>query len=99
MVSPMVNLSVNGEPVPVDNFVQEFIGKVVTAMLVVLKGTEAMRNINLAIKEDAVAINVNNTPLPANPFVSSFIKNTVLGMVSSLKGVGEIKGLEISITD
>ena len=98
MVSRL-SLWVNGEPIPVDDFVQEFLRNVITGMLSVLKGTEVMQTIKLAIKEDTVDINVNNTPVPANPFVRSFIRNTVLGMVSSLKGVGKIEELEISIMD
>ncbi len=99
MVSPRVGLRVNDEPVPIDSFVQEFIGNVVIAMLGVLKGAETMSGIKLAVKGEVVDISVNGSPVPVNPFVSKFVGSTILAMVSSLKGVGEIEELEIGITD
>jgi len=99
VATPKVSLSVNDMPVPVEDFVQDFIRNVVIGMLTVLKGAEKMQSIELAIKGDIVVINVNNASVRANPFVNRFIKNTVLGMVSSLKGVSQIDRLEISITE
>jgi len=99
MAPRKVKLSVNDVPIPIEGFTQEFIERVITGMLTVLKGTGETKVVHLSIKGDFVNINLNNAPVPVNPFVNKFIKNTVIGMVSSLKGVGQIDRLEVSITE
>ena len=99
MVPRKVSLCVNDATIPIEGFIQEFIERVLTGMLTVLKGTGEIKDVHLSIKGDIVDINLNNALVPVNPFVSKFIKNTVMGMVSSLKGVGQIDRLEISITE
>ena len=98
MKSPKVSLSVNYITIPVEDFVQEFIERVVTGMLAVLKDSGELKDVHLSIDNDTVDISIDNNVIPVNPFVSMFIKNTVVGMVSSLKGVGQIDRLEINIT-
>jgi len=99
MAPRKVNLYVNDVLIPIEGFTKEFIGRVVTGMLTMLKGTGEIKDAHLSIKGDIVNININNTLVSVNPFVNKFIKNTIIGMVSSLKGVGQIDRLEISITE
>ena len=99
MASQKVSLSVNYVPIPIEDFVQEFINKVVTGMLSVLKGVDEIRSVGLSFDGGEVVINVNDNVVPSNGFVNEFIRNTVTGMVTSLKGVDQVDKLEISITD
>ena len=99
MASRKVSLSVNYVPIPIEDFVQEFINKVITGMLSVLKGVDEIRSVDLSFDGDEVVINVNDNVVPSNDFVNEFVRNTVTGMVTSLKGVGQVDKLEISITD
>ena len=99
MAPRKVDLYVNSKPVPIEDFVQEFIERVVIGMLKVLKGTGEIKVVHLSINGDIVGLKLNNALVPANPFINKFIKNTVIGMASSLKGVGQIDRLEINITE
>ena len=98
MASQNVELYVNYMPVNIEEFIQQFIGNVVTASLDSLKDTGEAETIKLSIKGDTVDITVNNDEIQLNAFVNDFVRNTVIGMVSSLKGVDQIDSLEISIT-
>ena len=97
MASGEVNLSVNGVPVEVNDFVRGFIDNVVVGMVAALEGVGEIQNVALSFKGDAVQISVNNAPVAVNPFVTKIIGNTVKGMISPLKGVSEIDGLNIAI--
>ena len=92
-----VSLSVNGAPIELDYFVQDFIDHTTGGMVAVLGGTGEIESLELSIEGDRVAINLNNAVVPINPFVTKIIRNTVSGMVSSLKGVSEINKLNISV--
>ena len=98
MASRKVSLSINDVPMPIEDFVQEFINKVIIGMLSVLKGVNEIRSVDLFFDRDEVIINVNDTVVPSNDFVDEFVRNTVTGMVTSLKGVNQVDKLEISIT-
>ena len=99
MTSRKVSLSVNDVPIPIEDFIQEFVEHVITGMLTVLKETGEMHDIHISIDGDIIELTVNNNAVPVNPFVNTFITNTIVGMVSSLKGVGQIDRLEIGITE
>jgi len=99
MAPRKVSLSINDVPVPIVDFVQEFINKVVIGMLSVLKGVDEIRSVDLSFDRDEVVINVNDNVVPSNDFVNEFVRNTVTGMITSLKGVDQVDKLEISITD
>ena len=99
MTSSKVTLSVNGSPVDIVEFVQEFIQQVVSGMLSTLKGIGDIHSAHLACDGDEVVISVNGAIVPSNQFVNRFIGNTVNGMVGSLKGVEQIDRLEIDIAD
>lgn len=94
-----VSLAVNDFDVPIVEFIQEFIGRVVVGMLSALKGVNEIYNVVLSINGDEVHIEVNNTTVPSNDFVNIFVKNTVIGMVTSLKDVERVDKLEITIAD
>ncbi len=97
MVKQKVSISVNYMPIPIEDFIQQFIEAVVTGMLSTLKETGETGDVQLSIDGDNVDIIMDNNTIPVNPFVSQFIKNTVVGMLSSLKGVGQLDRVEISI--
>ena len=99
MASQKVSLSISDVPIPIEDFVQEFINKVIIGMLSVLKGVDEIRSVDLSFDGSEVVINVNDNVVPSNGFVNEFIRNTVTGMVTSLKGVDQVDKLEISITD
>jgi hypothetical protein len=99
MSSQKVCLAVNDLNVPIVEFVQEFISKVVTGMLSTLKGVDEIQCVDLSIDGDEVEIKVNNATVPSNDFVNEFVRNTVIGMVTSLKGLGQVDKMKIIITD
>jgi len=98
MTSMNVELAVNFTPVNIEEFVQQFIGNVVTALVDTLKDTGEAGNIKLSIKGDEVDLSADDNAIQMKSFVDDFIRNTVIGMVSSLKGVDQIDSLEINIT-
>ena len=97
MATGEISLSVNDAAVELNEFVQVFIGHVVSGMLSALRGTGDISIVQVSIEEDRIDINLNNTEVPINPFVSDIIRNTIIGMVSSLKGVREAKRISINI--
>jgi hypothetical protein len=98
MASKQINLYVNNAPIEMDFFVQGYVDRVISGILLSLKGTCRVRNLDLSVERDVVNINLNGSEVPVNDFVNKIIKNTVLGMVTSLKGVGEVKKLKIEIS-
>jgi len=99
MTSSKVTISVNGNPVDIVEFVQEFIRQVVSGMLTTLKGVGDIHSAHLACNGEEVVISVNGAVVPSNEFVNQFIRNTANGMVGSLKGVEQIERLEIDIAE
>ncbi len=94
-----VRLAINDSPLPIADFVQIFIGEVVTGMLSTLKGVGEIQSVELSIDGEGVKIDINNATVPSNEFVDKFVRNTVIGMVTSLKGVEQVEKLEIRITN
>ncbi len=92
-----VELSVNYTPINIEEFVQQFVGNVVVALVDSLKDTDEADNIKLSIEGDDVVLINDDNEIDMKAFVCDFIRNTVCGMVSSLKGVGQIDNLEINI--
>ena len=93
-----VSLLVNDVPIALDYFVQAFIEHTVSGMIEALEGTGQIKNLNLSIDGNKVAIDLNGASVAINAFVTKIVKATTIGMVSSLKGVREIKKLRINIT-
>lgn len=92
-----VSLSVKGQPITLDYFVQGFIDHTIGGMLTSLEGVGTIQRVELSIEGDNVTVNLNGAHLPTNPFVSRIIRNTVRGMVSSLKGVSEAGSVEVVV--
>lgn len=97
MTAGQVSLSVNDAPIVLDNFVQGYIDHVVGGILASLKGTGAIKKVDLTIKGDQVSIVLNNAAVPLNPFATRIIHTTMVGMISSLHGVHTIKRMQVSI--
>ena len=98
MTERNVTLSVNDEPVLINEFVQKLISNVISGMLTDLKGTDNRQKINIAIDGDDICITTGGNSLQTNPFVGDFIRKIVISMTSSLKKVEKIDRLEINIT-
>ena len=92
-----VSLSVGGQPIALDYFVQGFIDHTVRGMLSSLEGVGAIQRVELSIEGDDVTVNLNGAHLPTKPFVNRIIGNMVRGMVSPLKGVGETNNVKIVV--
>jgi hypothetical protein len=97
MASSQVTLSVNDEPIALNDFVREYIDHVVSGILASLRGTGEIQGIDLTIEGDQVSVVVNNADLPINPFATRIIRGTMKGMVSSLKGVSKIEKMQVII--
>jgi hypothetical protein len=98
VTSKKVELLVNHLPIIINDFAQQFIERVITGILSVLKGYREELNIKLSIDGEFVDITIGNDTIQLNPFVNNFIKNTVIGMISSLKNIEQIDRLEINIS-
>jgi hypothetical protein len=83
-----VSLTVNGNPIKLDIFVEEYVYHVTAGILNSLKGTGAIKNLELDVDSDGqVTINLNGVAVPLSFFPVQIIRNTLAGMVSKLKGV------------
>jgi hypothetical protein len=94
-----ISLSVNDTPIKLDEFVTGYIDQVTGGMMASLKGTTAIKALELNINEDGtVTINLNGADIPLNFFATEIIKSTLTGMVTPLKGVeGAINKLGLKI--
>lgn len=98
-MSREVSLTVNDNPIELDRFVEGFVYHIAAGILDSLKGTSAIRNLELSIDADGqVNITLNGTEVPLTYFPVQIIRDTLAGMVSNLKGVtGEMHTLELKI--
>jgi hypothetical protein len=98
-VTRKISLSVNNTPIKLDNFVAGYFDHITGGIIASLKGTAAIKNLELNIDNDGiVTVNLNGADIPLNFFSSKIIKSTVTGMVTPLKGVeGAIDNLELKI--
>ena len=90
-----LSLIVNDTLIDTDYFVEGFIYHTVSGMIEALEGTDEIKDLNLAIEGDNVAINLNGAVVPLNAFASKIIRSTIIGTVSTLKGVNDIKKLSL----
>jgi hypothetical protein len=97
MTAGQVSLFVNDKPIVLDDFVQGYIGHVVSGVLASLKGTGEMKSVDLAITGDQVSIVLNDTAVSLNSFATRIIRNTLVGMISTLHGVQAIERTQLSI--
>jgi hypothetical protein len=93
-----LSLTVNEEPIQTDYFVAGFIDHTVSGMVESLEGTGKVKDLELTLDGEEVAIILNGKTVPINAFVKLIFKSTLTGMVSPLKGVkGKVKNLKIVI--
>jgi hypothetical protein len=97
MTAGQISLSVNDTTIVLDAFVQGYIDHVVGGILSSLKGTGAIKRVDLTIEADQVSIVLNNAAVPLNPFATRIIHNTLVGMISTLHGVHTIKRMQLTI--
>jgi hypothetical protein len=83
-----VSLTVNGNPIELNPFVEGYVYHIAAGILNSLKGTSAIKKLDLDIDSDGLVTAVlNGSAVPVNIFVMEIIRNTLAGMVSNLKGV------------
>jgi hypothetical protein len=93
-----LNLNVDDTPIKTDYFVEGFIDHTVSGMIEALEGTGQIKDLEMSIEGNSVAIKLNGSDVPINAFVIKIIKSTMNGMVSVLKGVsGNIRTLKLTI--
>jgi hypothetical protein len=98
-VTRNITLSVNDTSIKLDYFTSGYVDHVTGGIIDSLKGTAAIKSLELEIDDDGiVAINLNGADIPLNFFATEIIKSTITGMVTPLKGVeGAIKKLKLKI--
>ncbi len=93
-----VNLTVNNNPIEFNPFVESYVYHIANGIVASLKGTGAIKKLELDIENGDVKINLNGKDIPTNVFVADIVTNTLAGMVSNLKGVeGKMKTLKLRI--
>jgi len=91
------NLWVNGLPVDLNPFVEEFLARTVIGAVSSLKGAEDIQSLELYLERGEVRIIVDGNELSLTPFPSDIIASTVTGLVSSLKGIDKVKSLRVDV--
>jgi len=91
------DLWVNGAPMDMNPFVEEFISRTVTGAVRCLKGGEDVTDLRLRVDEGTVTLVVNGTELEITPFPNDVIANTFTALVSTLKGVDKVNSLRIDV--
>lgn len=85
-----VSLTVNGNPIELNPFVEGYAYYIAAGIINSLKDTGEIKNLELDVDSDGqVSIVLNGDVVPCNVFVMDIIHNTLAGMVSNLKGVGK----------
>ena len=99
-MSRKISLTVNGNPIELDNFVEGYVYHGTVGILNSLKDTGTIKTLELNVDGDGhVDINLNGSEVPLSYFPVQIIRSTLAGMVASLKGVtGEMRTLELKIT-
>jgi hypothetical protein len=91
-------LNVNGQPVDLTGFPEEFLAKTLAGAVSSLKKTEEVRELDLTMSFGKVKLTLNGNAIPLGPFPNLVITNTLVGMVGTLKGVeGKVTKLEIKM--
>src|SRR4030042_3088361 len=94
-----VSLTGNNSPIELDFFVEGYVYHVAAGILASLKGTGAIKNLELDVDSDGqVNISLNGSEVPLSFFPVQIIGNTLAGIVSNLKGVSkEMSTLDLKI--
>ena len=96
-MADQVSLKVNGQPIDMIPFVEDYVAQVADGIVQSLRGAAPTDKLELQLTESDVSVTQNGGELEVNEFVSSIIRSTVLGMVSPLKGVSDPKEVSIQI--
>ena len=90
-------LQVNGKPVAMNGFVEEFLSRTMAGAVASLKGGDRIQNFVIHGEEGNIEISLNGTEIPLTPFPNDLISSTLTGIISSLKDVGDIKSFDIRV--
>ena len=90
-------LKVNGTPVEINPFVEEFLARTTVGAVSSLKEVEDIKSLQVNQKKGNVEIIANGKDIPLTPFPNDMISNTLVGLVSTLKGVDGIDSMDISV--
>ncbi|OGO00472.1 MAG: hypothetical protein A2Y58_00150 [Chloroflexi bacterium RBG_13_51_52] len=95
-----VSLTVNDNLIELDYFVEGYVYHVAAGILASLKGTGAVKNLELDVDNDGqIKITLNGSDVPLSYFPVQIMRSTLAGMVSNLKGVDkEMSTLELRIS-
>ena len=97
-MTKQVTLLVNGNPIPLDYFVEAFIDHVTGAIIEALEDTAPIKNLALTIEGEQVSIVLNEQRVRVNVFAAKIIKSTIVGMISVLKGVRDIQMVQVNLS-
>jgi hypothetical protein len=89
-------LWVNGVPIDLNAFVEEFLGRTVVGAVSCLRGAENLKGLELRLSQNELIITVNNAEISLTQFPKEVITATIVALVSSLKGVDKIDSLKIT---
>ena len=67
-----INLTINGEPIRINQFVEGFIGHIITGIVESLENTGKIKDLNLTIEGDKVTVNLNGSVIPTGAFTINF---------------------------
>ena len=94
----MAALMVNGKPIELTGFPEEFLAKTLAGAVSSLKKTEEVKELELTMAFGKVKLKLNGNQIPLGPFPNLVITNTLIGMVGTFKGVDEkVTNIEIKI--
>ncbi len=94
-----VTLSVNGNSIKLDYFVESYIYHIASGIIASLKDTGPIKKLAIVVEETGkVKILLNGNDIPLNAFATEIVRNTLGGMISVLKGVeGKLRDLSLNI--
>ena len=78
-----VSLTVNEQPISINDFVKKLIDSTIGGILIALEGINEIKRVDLQIDYNDVYVNVNGIEVPVDGFVNNTIRNTVSGMTVS----------------
>ena len=90
-------LKVNGTPIEINPFVEEFLARTTVGAISSLKEVEDIRSLQVHQKKGNLEITANGKDIPLTPFPNDIISNTLVGLASTLKGIDNIDSMEISV--
>ena len=88
-------LRVNGMPIDLNDFTEEFVGRTILGAVSCLKGAENLKTMTLSLDKRDLSIKANDNDIDLTDFPREVITNVVIALASSLKGVDEIERVEL----